>query len=586
MSYDGPNNHNRNNANDGGHFDDGSYSDEHTTRRSRREARLADSNVPLTKFSPLRNPEGSSARTRSGRALMLLLLTIFIPGGAQVVAGNRKIGRFALTVTMICWAALIIMLALFLINRGILIEFFANTTVQLVMAVIFAALAVGWLFLFANTLFLIKPKMLAPGMLAIVSVIALVAVLATSGLLGYGSYVVNTSRDTISHVFDEGPAFEPVDGRYNLLVLGGDAGQNRISLRPDSTSVWSVDAKTGQTAIISIPRNFQNTPFPESSPMHKLYPNGFNCGDECIFNAIYSKVEEQHKDLYPGVENPGAQATMEGVEGITGLKIQGYVVVDMAGFAEFIDAMGGININSGGWVPWRGPARTDTTVRTRWFAPGVQHFDGQQALWFARSRYFTSDYHRIRRQQCMQDAMIKQFNPQTVLTRFGQIMSAGKQLVQTNIPQSQLGSFVNLADKSQAYDVVRLTLGAPDFGTAAERFSTYPDFNRIKERIPQVLAKASGGKQEQTQSAAPSSSEAPSSAATGSAAPSAGASISASASASPSGDGEIIQKTQEVPTTQPDGSPITEDYLIQLEAQGKTGLLELIASTNSKCSAG
>ncbi|GAB2890704.1 LCP family protein [Neomicrococcus lactis] len=580
MTYNGPDDYNNDSQLPG-------HEDHHSSRRARREARLAESHESLTEVSPLRNPEGASARTRSGRAIMLLLLTIFVPGGAQIVAGNRKIGRFALTVTLICWAALLVILALFLIDRGILFEFFANTKVQFVLAIVLAALAVGWLLLFANTLFLIKPKLLAPGMLAIVSVIAIVAVLATSGLLGYGSYVVNTGRDTITQVFEEGPAFEPVDGRYNLLVLGGDAGENRVSLRPDSTSIWSVDAKTGQIAIISIPRNFQNTPFPESSPMHKLYPNGFNCGDECIFNAIYSKVEEKHKDLYPGVENPGAQATMEGVEGITGLKIQGYVVVDMAGFSEFINAMGGVDINSGGWVPWRGPVRTDTAVRTRWFEPGTHHFTGEQALWYARSRYFTSDYHRIRRQQCMQDAMVKQFNPQTVITRFGQIMSAGKQLVQTNIPQSQLGSFVNLADKSRDYDVTRLTLGAPDFGTAAERFSTYPDFDQIKARIPQVLAEASGGKKKETESAAPTSA-ASSSSASGSASASAGASTSAaaSASASSSSDDEVIQETETVPTTQPDGSPITEDYLIQLEAQGNTGLLELIASTNSKCSAG
>lgn len=556
------------------------------TRRSRRQSRLRDSHESLTTASPLRNPEDANARTRSGRAIMLLLLTIFIPGGAQVVAGNRRIGRFALTVTLICWAALLVGLAIFLINRGVLIELFANTSVQFVLAIVLAALAVGWLLLFANTLFLIKPKLLAPGMLAIVSAIAIVAVLATSGLLGYGSYVVNTGRDTISEVFDDGPAFEPVDGRYNLLVLGGDAGENRVSLRPDSASVWSVDAKTGQIAIFSIPRNFQNTPFPESSPLNDVYPDGFNCGDECIFNAIYSKVEEDYTSLYPGVENPGAQATMEGVEGITGLKIQGYVVIDMAGFAEFIDAMGGVDVDSGGWVPWRGPERTETAVRTRWFTPGVHHFNGDQALWYARSRYFTTDYHRIRRQQCLQDAMVKQFNPQTVLTRFGQIMTAGKQLVETNIPQSQLGSFVNLADKSQDYDVVRLTLGAPDFGTAAERFSTFPDFDLIKQRIPEVLAEASGGKKAETTSAAPTTAAA-SSSATNSASPSASesAAASTSASASSSSGNEVIQETEEVPTTQPDGSPITEEYLIQLEEQGQTALLELIASTNSKCSA-
>ena len=532
---------------------------------------------------PVRNPEGASARTRSKRALFLLLLTLFVPGGAQVVAGNRKLGRAALTVTLCCWFALLAAAALALLNRDLLINLLARPTVQMVLAVVLGLLAVGWLVLFVNTIKLIRPRLLAPGMQVILSAATVLLVLATSGVLGYGTYVLNTGRQTIENVFASGPAFDPVDGRYNFLVMGGDAGANRVGLRPDSMSIFSVEASTGKTAVISLPRNFQNAQFADDSPLKQVFPNGFNCGNECILNALYPTVEASYASLYPDAKNPGAEAMMDAAEGITGIKIQAYVLIDMAGFADFIDAMGGVTVTSGGWVPYNGKYWEGTRVRTHWFEPGRHTFTGKQALWFARSRDFTTDYHRIRRQQCLQQAMINQFNPQTVLTRFSQIMSAGQQILETDIPQDQLGSFVNLAGKARQTAFKRLTLGAPDFGSAGDRFSTYPDFDLIRARVKTLLAEASATAP--TKAAKPSKSSGGSSeSASGS--PSGGSSTtpsSASSSASSSGVGNVPE--EDIPTTQPDGSPITEDYLVQLELAGQTGLISTIASNNDECSA-
>ncbi|WHF24187.1 hypothetical protein QJS66_08270 [Kocuria rhizophila] len=57
--------------------------------------------------------------------------------------------------------------------------------------------------------------------------------------------------------------------------LGGDAGEDG-GPPPDSTSVTSVDASSGQTVSVSIPRNLQNYPFPADSPMASAYPEGFD----------------------------------------------------------------------------------------------------------------------------------------------------------------------------------------------------------------------------------------------------------------------------------------------------------------------
>lgn len=546
---------------------------------------------------PVRNPEQAPAPVRTKRAFFLLLLTIFVPGGAQVVAGNRKVGRRALVVTLACWALLIVAAAVFVLNRAILISVLARPGIQLTLAIVLLLLAVGWLLLFVNTLAIIRPTLLAPGARAILVGTTVLALVCTAGALGYSSFVLNTGRDTIQNVFASGPDMEPVDGRYNIMVMGGDAGENRTGLRPDTMMLFSVDAETGKTAVISFPRNFQNAPFPDDSPLKEVYPTGYDCGDECILNALYPTVEQNYADLYPEGANAGAEAMMDAAEGITGVAVQGYVLVDMAGFEQFIDAMGGVTVQSGGWVPFRGPPRDDMVVRTRWFEPGELKLDGAEALWFARSRYFTTDYHRIRRQQCLQQAMIKQFNPQTVLTRFGDIMSAGEQLVETNIPQDQLGSFLNLADKARDTPFERLTLGAPDFGTSADRFSTYPDFDQITARVDELLLTASGDAEEpapeeqpepdddgaaEEDSAAPA--EDSGSGETADGGTDGGGSSEGSGGSDASKESEAIESwAAEAPTTQPDGSPLTEEYLIYLEQTGQTGLLELIASNNSEC---
>lgn len=527
--------------------------------------------------SPLRHPEDLNSPARSKRALLLVIMTILIPGSAQLIAGNRALGRIALTVTLTCWAIALAVLGLYFIDRGVILSTIAHPNFQLVLIVVLGALAVGWLIMFLNTLAIIRPKLLAPGMRVIVAAFTILAVVATSGVFIYGASLVNTGRETITKVFDEGPAFDPVDGRYNIAVLGADSGDNRTGVRTDSMALLSVDAKTGKSLMISIPRNMQNARFADDSPMKQFYPNGYNCGDECLFNAIYRDAEDNHADAFPdSVKNVGAQAVMDAISGSTGLAVQGYVMVDMAGFQQFIDALGGVKINSGGWVPYNAKKWEGTNIRTHWFPPGELELNGKQALWFGRSRDFTDDYHRIKRQQCLQQAIIKQFNPETILTRFTAIMQAGEQLVETNIPAGQLGSFVSLADKTRATPFKRLTLGAPDFPRS---FSTYPDFDEIHSRIEKLIAaqneekkKAPKKKDEKSNSASPSESSEKNEE---SEEPNDGTGTN---------DAPKLSNGSEQTFTQPDGSPITEEYLVNLEYNGARTRIAQIAANNDECS--
>ena len=547
---------------------------------------------------PLREPRGATVRDRGRRAVILTLLTLLVPGSAQIAAGSRRIGRIGLAVTVGCWFTLLLGALMFFTLRGPLLSALTQPFILWVGSVLLAALAIGWLILWVDTLRLIRFASLAPGFKPIIGVVLVLLTLLTSGGLGYAAHMLNEGRQALSGIFAGGPGFDADEGRYNFLLMGADAGEGREGLRPDSIHVISVNQDSAETIIFSIPRNFQNAQFAEDSPLQQVYPDGFSCGNECIINFLYTEVHNNHADLYPEAQDPGAAAMMDAVSGSLDLTVHGYVMVDMDGFSELIDAMGGVSVDSGGWVPYRGQRPDGSGWGDTWWEPGVHDFDGDEALAFARSRSFSSDFNRIQRQQCIQQSMISQFTPQTLLTRFTEIMTAGENLVETNLPQSQLGSLLNLAAEAQEHEPQRLTLGAPDFGSAGDLFSTYPNFEEIHARVDELIA-AEGPEEEedpvadddddqseQEQSEAETETETETE-------PDGGQSPEGTPPGpTPEHDDPAVAEDEpavddtadQSELTQPDGSPLSVDYLIEAQDRGEVGILEQAASTNGECS--
>ncbi|MCW1250018.1 LCP family protein, partial [Acaricomes phytoseiuli] len=300
------------------------------------------------------------------------------------------------------------------------------------------------------------------------------------------------------------------------------------------------------------------------SPMNQIYPEGYNCGDNCIINSLYTEVTQNYQNLYPGEEDPGAQAMMDATSGILGLTVQGYVLIDMAGFSQLIDALGGVKINAGGWVPISGAALDNYGTHLPpegWIAPGVQTLDGYQALWYARSREYTTDYARSQRQQCIQQAILKQMDPATVLSKFQAIADTGSRVVESDIPVQQLASFIDLALKAKNSPLQRLTLGPPDFD---RDFPTYPDFSVLQQRVQAVLNAAPQTSSPPEQTTDPGQPEPPS---------------------QPDQPGEPVQP--EPPSTPDPTEPqITQEYLQRLAIAGDSATLTQLLSNNGNCSPG
>jgi LCP family protein required for cell wall assembly len=286
-------------------------------------------------------------------------------------------------------------------------------------------------------------------------------------------------------MFGDGPASGAHDGRYNVLLIGGDAGIGRWGLRPDSMTVASIDAATGRTVLIGLPRNMENFPFAKGSVMHEQFPHGFRCSSslpDCMLNGVYTWALDNAK-LFGGSQHPGLDATISAIEGITGLKVNYWAMVDLRGFRDLVDAVGGVTMDVRQPIPVGGLG-ADVTG---YIKPGVQKLNGLQTQWYARSRDSSDDYSRMARQKCIMNAMLHQVQPQVVVENFEKIAKASSAMISTSIPASEVDHFMDLAIKAKGQKISTLSLVPPLIPNTA-----HPNFRLIRAKVAQAIASAEG----------------------------------------------------------------------------------------------
>ncbi|AZZ52963.1 LCP family protein [Rathayibacter festucae] len=319
---------------------------------------------------------------------------------------------------------------------------------------------------------------------ALVLVTAL-AVLAPLGATTWWVSTVAAQHRLLTAVSASGRGLEPVDGRYTILLMGLDDDPLRDQvLLPDSLTVVSVDAVTGRSVLLGVPRTAANFLYPPGSALAAALPEGTRCLAGCGVNHTYQYGLE-HPELYPGSADPGADAVREAVSGYTGLPVQATVSIRMTGFVELIDALGGVSVVVGRPVLQAG-VPDDGSGRPVEYGPpieaGLQHLDGSEALWFARSRVNTSDADRSERQGCLQAALFRQADPLTVLTRFQAIARAGGENVSTSLPAESLPALARLAVSAREHPLLRVELGLPL--TLPEQ----PDIDLVHRTVAEAIA--------------------------------------------------------------------------------------------------
>ncbi|MGV1008067.1 MAG: LCP family protein [Dermatophilaceae bacterium] len=319
-------------------------------------------------------------------------------------------------------------------------------------------------------------------------------------------------------------------GRVNVLLIGSDAGDDRIGIRTDSMIVASIDAATGQTVLLSLPRNLENVPFPTGNPLSKLWPNGYNCGDECLLNAVWNEAVN-HKDLFKNDSDPGLTTVRGVIQEVLGQPIDYSVVIDLAGFQSLVDAMGGVVVDVKERLPVQGAINSSGALYNveGWIDPGVQRLDGYHALWYARSRVLSDDYSRMRRQRCLVSDIVNQVNPTMMLQKYPDLARVAQQNIVTDIPATDLPAWVDLVDRVKNAQIHSLTF------TASNVSVTHPDFAKIRALVRQSIA-ASLAPEASTTTAAPSATTASPTTKPGSTKSGASRTPSPTTSATPSSD--------------------------------------------------
>ena len=379
--------------------------------------------------------------------------------------------------------------------------------------VVLIIIAVGWACLIALTHLITRPKGLTTTKRAIGAglVIALTFIvsaplavgarytLSQLQLLGSitGDDVTAGSRPNIDTNAENPWKDTP---RLNILLLGADstgtrikdAGNSVYTPRTDTIMVASIDTTTGDTTLIQIPRNLEHTPFPEGSKLAQLFPRGFRgAGDEAEWyvNALWEKtVAGDHPEMIealgtPTPTYPGAEVLKQGIEGITGLHMHYFALVNIDGLEQLINAMGGVRLNVNRKLPIGGDHQTGRRPHG-WVQPGEnQLLDGYNAMWYARSRFDSDDYDRMARQSCLVNAVIKQADPLTMLTRYEGIAQASSDMVMTDIPQEVLALVAQLAVKVKDASVSRLAFVNGENGFV----SANPDFTLTRTRVHDAI---------------------------------------------------------------------------------------------------
>lgn len=184
-----------------------------------------------------------------------------------------------------------------------------------------------------------------------------------------------------------------IDSRYGENeAVGAGTAEDEDTIRSDSTMIVHLSADRARTTVLSVPRDLM-VDIPEcvvadGSVMPEQYGQ---------FNWAFSTGAVQD-DLAGGIAC--VEAT---VEQLTGLDMDGFIIIDFAGFEKLINAMGGVELCID-------EDMSDELAGLE-LSKGCHTLDGRQGLAFARARHDVgdgSDLQRIDRQQQLIGAMVAQ----------------------------------------------------------------------------------------------------------------------------------------------------------------------------------
>lgn len=438
------------------------------------------------------HPSSRSAGRPPGRSMALTWASAVLPGLAHWIAGRRR------AAVLIASTAVVLLVAMGVLalttSRTELLRLAVRPGWLSVIIAVSLVVAVAWVILVTGSYRVLGPvRTTGAAQIAVIVGLAALSVLVAAPPVAVARYAY-LQRDLVNDLFpDEDPTTglaagkggagasdEPFAGRnrITILLLASDAGPDRTGVRTDSMVAASIDTHTGDITLLSLPRNLQNVPMPPG-PLRDAWPTGLH-GTQGLLNSVYERVTER-PELLKGARDRGAEGIKQVTSYVLGIPIDYYAMVNLEGFNDFIDAMGGVTLTITERLPIGGLLADGTRVRpVGYLEPGTRKLSGEDAQWYARSRRDGTDYDRMLRQRCLIGAMVQQAGPTTVLRHFQELSSATKKLASTDIPRGVLPDLVSLGDKMHGGAAIRSVAFVPPVISTGD-----PDYAKIRR-----LAKA------------------------------------------------------------------------------------------------
>ena len=223
------------------------------------------------------------------------------------------------------------------------------------------------------------------------------------------------------------------DGITHIMIMGVDRRSDDVG-RSDTLMVASVDTAKEKAALLSIPRDTRV--------------------------AIEGNGNDKINHAYAF---GGHKLTQKSVEGLLGVKIDHYILIDTRAFERIIDAIGGIDINVRKRMHYEDPWDDDGGLIID-FYPGEQHMDGKKAMEYVRYRDGEGDIGRIGRQQTFMKAVLAKLISPDMLPRLPQVIEEVRTSMETDMSAMELLGFARVLKGVQAQGLeAKMVPGSPGF---------------------------------------------------------------------------------------------------------------------------
>jgi len=217
-------------------------------------------------------------------------------------------------------------------------------------------------------------------------------------------------------------------GVHLYMILGTDYRPD-AGFRTDTLMLLAIDGATGKASLVSFPRD--------------LWVSIPGYGEQRI-NTV--------------MQTGGYQLLADTLQTNFGVYPTQYALIDMQGFMEVIDVLGGIEVTTDKYT---GDLCETYLNPNKWCEvyPGTVSMDSDWALWYVRARYNSSDFDRMRRNQEVTKAIFEKAISPGGLLKMPILLDIFESKVESNINPDQILPMVRFANNINSDEVRRFTIG-------------------------------------------------------------------------------------------------------------------------------